>query len=46
MIQNYTTKYLPKEYKNPNSKGYMHPDVYINIIYNSQITVTAHLSSD
>ena len=32
---NYTTRCLPKELKkNPNSKGYMHPDVYSNIIYN------------
>ena len=27
-----TTGYLLKEYKNTNSKGYMHPYVYCNII--------------
>ena len=32
---NHTTEYLPKEHKNTNSKGYMHPDVYSNIC-NSQ----------
>ena len=35
-----TTGYLPKEYKNTNSKGYMHPFVYSSIIYNSQIMGT------
>ena len=24
-LSNHTTGYLPKEYKNTNSKGYMHP---------------------
>ena len=33
---NHTIGYLPKEYKSTNSKGYMHPNVYSNIIYNSQ----------
>jgi len=31
-----TTRYLPKEYKNTNSKGYTHPYVYSSIIYSSQ----------
>ena len=34
---NCTTRYLPKGYKNTDSKGYMHPDVYNSIINNSQI---------
>ena len=33
--RNCTTQYLHKEYKNTNSKGYMHPNVYSSIIYNS-----------
>ena len=33
-----TAMYLPKGYKNTDSKGHMHPDVYSNIINNSQIT--------
>ena len=40
---NFSIRYLPKEYKNTNSKGYMHPDVYSSIIYNSQIMETAQL---
>ena len=32
-----TTGYLPEKYKNINSKGYMHPYVYCNNIYNSQL---------
>jgi len=38
--RNCTTGYLSKEYKNINSKGYMHPDVYSSIIYNSQMMDT------
>ena len=34
---NCTIKYLPKGYKNNDSKGYMHPDVHSIIINNSQI---------
>ena len=34
---NCTTGYLPKEYENTNSKGYVHSYVYCSIIYNSQI---------
>ena len=41
-----TSRYLSKEYKNTNSKGYMHPSVYSSIIYNSQIMETAQLSID
>ena len=44
MIQQLHPRYLPKEYKNTNSKGYMHPDVYSSIIYNSQIMETAQVS--
>ena len=36
--------YLPKEYKNTNSKEYMHPDIYSSIIYNSQLMETAQMS--
>ena len=43
---NHTTGYLPKEYKNTNSKGYMHLYVYSSIIYNSQIMETAQVSID
>ena len=32
---NRTTRYLPKKYKNTNSKSYMHPNVYNIIIYNN-----------
>ena len=39
-----TTGYLPKEYKNPNSKGCMHPFVYSSIIYNSHIMEAVHAS--
>ena len=38
--------YLPKEYKNTNSKGYMHLCVYCSIIYNSQIMEAAQVSTD
>ena len=34
-------QYLPEVYKNTNSKGYMHSDVYSSIIYNSQGTEAA-----
>ena len=34
----------PKNTKNINSKGYMHPDVYSSIIYNSQLMETAQVS--
>ena len=43
-LSNHTTGYLPKEYKNTNSKGYMHPSVYNSIIYNSQIMEIAQVS--
>ena len=41
---NCTTRYLPKEYKNTNSKGYMHPDVYSSIINSSQTMEIAQAS--
>ena len=34
---NCTARYLAKEYKNTDSKGYMNPDVYSSIINNSLI---------
>ena len=33
---NHTSGYLPKEYKNTNSKGYIQPYVQSSIFYNSQ----------
>ena len=33
---NCTIRYLPKGYKNTDSKGYMYPNVYSSIINNSQ----------
>ena len=38
--------WLPKEYKNTNSKGYMLPYVYSSIIYNSQTMQAAQVSTD
>ncbi len=38
---NHTTGYLPKEYKNTNWKGYIHPYVYSSIIDNCQILEAA-----
>ena len=43
---NRITGYLPKEYKNTNSKGYMHPYVYCSIIYNRQSVEAAQVSID
>ena len=43
---NHTTRYLPKEYENTNSKGYMHPYVYSSIIYNSQDMEVVQVSID
>ena len=43
---NCTTGYLPKEQKNTNSKGYMHPYVYCSIIYNSQTMEAVQVSTD
>ena len=45
----YTMEYYPaikKEYKNTNSKGYMHPCVYSSRIYNSQDMEAAQVSPD
>ena len=33
---NYTTRYLPKGYKNTDLKEYMYPDVYSSITNNNQ----------
>ena len=43
---NYTIRYLSKEWKNTDSKGYMHPNVYSSIIYNSQTMETAQVFTD
>ena len=43
-LSNPTTGYLPKEYNNTNSKGYMHPYVYSSIIYNNQDREAAQAS--
>ena len=43
---NSTTGYLPKEYKNTNSKGYTRTPVYSSIIYNSQDMEAAQVSID
>ena len=43
-ISNYTSRYLLKEYKNTNLKGYKHPDIYSNIINHSQIMERAQMS--
>ena len=37
LVINYTTGHSPKEYKNTNSKRYVHPYVYCSIIYNSPV---------
>ena len=41
-----TTGYLPKKYKNTNSKGYMNPYVYSSVIHNSQGMEAAQVSID
>ena len=41
-----TTRYLSKEYKNTDSKGHMHPNVYSSTINNSQIMERAQMSID
>ena len=43
---NCTTRYLPKEYKDTNLKGYMHPDVYSHIIYDTEIMQRTQMSID
>jgi len=42
----HTTGYLPKEYKNTNLKGCIHPYIYCNIIYNGQIMEATQVSID
>ena len=44
MSHNPAIALLTKEYKNTDSKGYMHPNVYGNIIYNSQTMEKAQMS--
>ena len=39
------TRYLRKQYKDANSKGYMHLYVYSSIIYNFQDTEAAQVST-
>ena len=41
---NHTTGYLLKQYKNTDSKRYMHLYIYSNITYNSQIMEAAQMS--
>ena len=41
---NCTTRFLPKGYKNSDSKGNMHLDVYSSIINNSQIMERTQMS--
>ena len=43
---NYTTRYLPKGYKNTDLKGYVHPDFYSSIINSSQIMEIAQASTN
>ena len=43
---NHTSRYLPKEYKNTNSKEWLYSNVYNGIICNSHIMDTAHVSID
>jgi len=38
--------YLLEGYKNTDSEGHMHPDVYSGVIYNSQIMETAQVGID
>ena len=37
-------RYLAKWYKNNDSKGYMYPNIYSRITYNSQTMETAEVS--
>ena len=43
---NCTSRYLPKEYKNTNTKGYMYPNVYTSSVYNSKTMETAQVFTD
>ena len=45
-IRSGTTGYLPKDYKNTNSKGYMPPFVYCSIIYNSHVMEATQVPID
>ena len=44
--RNFTTRYLPKGYKNTEFKGHMHPDIYSSIIKNSQTMERTQMSID
>lgn len=44
--RNCTTEYIPKEYKNTNSKGYTRTYVFSSNIYSSQIREAAQVSID
>ena len=46
LSNNSTIRYFPKEYKNTNSKRYMHLYVYCSIIYNSQDIEVTRISTD
>ena len=46
LSSNCTIRYLPKGYKNTDSKGYIHPNVYSNIINNNQTMERAQMSID
>ena len=43
---NHSIGYLLKEYRNTNSKGYMHSSVYSSIIYNSEDMEAAQVTTD
>ena len=43
---NHTTRYSPKEYKNTNSKGYIHLYVYGSVICYSQDMEAAQVCTD
>ena len=43
---NCTTRYLSKGYKNADSRGHMHSNVYNSTINNSQIMERAQMSTD
>ena len=43
---NFTSRYLPEERKNTNSKRYMHTNVYCSIMYNRQVMEATQVSID
>ena len=44
LSRNCITRYLPKGYRNTDSKGYMHPNVYSSIINYNQTVERAKVS--